>query len=171
MMIGNGQRFVTMSFSPVIPGSGRRGLIGWLIVGVWLSVGPSRGQSVARVWNEEILAAIRLDRPNPPVHARNLFHLAAAMYDCWAAYDEKAVGCLYHERAAAADVVAARREAISYAAYNVLRIVERGGDASGAGRAHGGPRVRPRVQVVGWHVSGCGGQPGGAVDPHDLGPG
>jgi len=25
--------------------------------------------SIARGWNEEILAAIRIDRPNPPVHA------------------------------------------------------------------------------------------------------
>jgi hypothetical protein len=81
----------------------------------------ARAQSIARTWNEEILSAIRLDRPNPPVHARNLFHLAVAMYDCWAAYDTTAVGCLHHERATAADVEAARREAISYAAYNVLR--------------------------------------------------
>jgi hypothetical protein len=83
--------------------------------------GGVRAESVARVWNEEILAAIRLDRANPPVHARNLFHLAVALYDAWAAYDSTAVGCLYHERAVAADVGAARREAISYAAYAVLR--------------------------------------------------
>ena len=31
-------------------------------------------QSVARQWDEEILAAIRIDLPRPPVHARNLFH-------------------------------------------------------------------------------------------------
>ena len=37
--------------------------------------------SIARVWDEEILAAIRIDLPHPPVHARNLFHLSAAMYD------------------------------------------------------------------------------------------
>ena len=36
--------------------------------------------SIARVWNEEILAAIRIDLPHPPVHARNLFHLSAARY-------------------------------------------------------------------------------------------
>lgn len=78
--------------------------------------------SIARVWNEEILAAIRIDKPNPPVHARNLFHLDTAMYDCWAAYDNVSVGYLHHERATAADTDAARREAISYAAYRILRV-------------------------------------------------
>ncbi len=77
--------------------------------------------SVAREWNEQILDAIRIDLPNPPVHARNLFHLATGMYDAWAAYDTVAVGFLHHERATAADVAAARREAISYAAYRILR--------------------------------------------------
>ena len=92
-----------------------------LWVGVLCAGAEAPAESIARTWNEEILGAIRFDRPNPPVHARNLFHLAVAMYDCWAAYDTTAVGCLYHERATAADVEAARREAISYAAYNVLR--------------------------------------------------
>ncbi|MCW1914172.1 vanadium-dependent haloperoxidase [Luteolibacter sp. GHJ8] len=77
--------------------------------------------SVARVWNEENLAAIRIDRPNPPVHARNLFHNAVAMYNAWAAYDTAAIGYIHHERAASADLVSARREAISYASYRILR--------------------------------------------------
>lgn len=76
--------------------------------------------SIARVWNEEILAAIRIDLPHPPVHARNLFHLSVAMYDAWAAYDPQAVGYLYHGKHTASDVEAARREAISYAAYRLL---------------------------------------------------
>ena len=58
----------------------------------------SPSQSVARVWDEEILSAIRIDLPNPPVHARNLFHLSVAMYDAWAAYDNVAVGYLYHAK-------------------------------------------------------------------------
>lgn len=78
------------------------------------------GPSIARVWDEEILAGIRMDRPNPPVHARNLFHLSAAMYDVWAAYDPVAVGYLYHSKHPAADVAAARRQAISFAAYRIL---------------------------------------------------
>ncbi len=75
--------------------------------------------SIARIWNEQNLAAIRLDFPNPPVHARNLFHNAIAMYDAWAAFDPVAVGYL-HREAASADSAAARKEAISFAAYRVL---------------------------------------------------
>jgi hypothetical protein len=81
----------------------------------------SATQSIARVWDEQILSAIRIDTPNPPVHARNLFHLSVAMYDAWAAYDNVAVGYLYHNKHSAADVTAARREAISYAAYRLLK--------------------------------------------------
>ncbi len=43
-------------------------------------------QSVARVWNEALLYAIRNDFARPTVHARNLFHASAAMYDAWAVY-------------------------------------------------------------------------------------
>jgi len=32
----------------------------------------SAAQSIARVWDEQILSAIRIDLPHPPVHARNL---------------------------------------------------------------------------------------------------
>jgi len=78
-------------------------------------------QSIARTWSEEILAAIRIDTPNPPVHARNLFHLAVGMYDAWAVYDTVAIGYVYHERQTAADIASARRQAISYAAYRILR--------------------------------------------------
>jgi hypothetical protein len=78
-------------------------------------------QSVARVWDEQTLSAIRIDVPNPPVHARNLFHMSVAMYDAWAAYDQVAVGYLYHEKPTAADITAARNEAISFAAYRILR--------------------------------------------------
>ena len=49
-------------------------------------------RSVARMWNERILDAIRRDTPAPTVHARNLYHLSAAMWDGWAAYDEGATG-------------------------------------------------------------------------------
>ena len=78
-------------------------------------------QSIARVWDEEILSAIRIDKPHPPVQARNLFTVSVAMYDAWAAYDSIAVGYLYRGKHTAADVAAARREAISYAAYRTLK--------------------------------------------------
>src|SRR5437867_4747385 len=76
--------------------------------------------SVARRWDEALLDAIRRALPNPPVHARNLFHLSVAMWDAWAAYDATASGYVFKEKLQAGDVSAARSEAISYAAYNVL---------------------------------------------------
>lgn len=76
--------------------------------------------SVARQWNEQLLEAIRHDFARPTVHARNLFHVSAAMWDAWAAYDPRARAFLYETDAEAADVETARREAISYAAYHLL---------------------------------------------------
>jgi len=78
-------------------------------------------QTVARQWDDQLLNAIRLDTPRPTVHARNLFHVSAAMYDAWSAYDGTSSQYLHHESATAADVEAARNETISHAAYNVLK--------------------------------------------------
>jgi hypothetical protein len=78
------------------------------------------GHSVARVWNEALLHAIQRDTPAPTVHARNLFHVSAAMWDAWAAYDSQADGWLVREKLNADDVRAARETAISYAAYRLL---------------------------------------------------
>jgi hypothetical protein len=75
---------------------------------------------VARRWDEALLDAIRRALPNPPVHARNLFHMSAAMWDAWAAYDPQAAGYFVNEKHTASDVAAARDEAISYAAYRLL---------------------------------------------------
>jgi len=85
-----------------------------------LGITPAPADSVARMWNEQNLAAVRLSFPDPPVHARNLFHISVAIYDAWAAYDPIAVGYLHRENATAVDVAAARQEAVSYAAYRVL---------------------------------------------------
>lgn len=78
------------------------------------------GRSVARVWNEALLELIRQVVPAPTVHARNLFHVSAAMWDAWAAYDPAADGYYVTEKQAAADPKAARETAISYAAYRIL---------------------------------------------------
>lgn len=94
-----------------------RGTLAALLLAFPVSVSAD---SVARTWNDELLAAVRLSFPDPPVHARNLFHVSVAMYDAWAAYDPTAVGYFHREEATAADVAAARHEAISYAAYRVL---------------------------------------------------
>lgn len=46
--------------------------------------------SIARLWNEVLLEAIRGDFARPTVHARNLFHASVSMYDIWAVYDDVA---------------------------------------------------------------------------------
>ena len=78
------------------------------------------GKSVARLWDEALLDAIRRDFPAPTVHARNLYHASAAMWDAWAAYDPVADGVFVTEKVESADPGDARDEAISYAAYRVL---------------------------------------------------
>ena len=90
-----------------------------------------RDPSVARLWNEVLLEAIRNDFARPTVHARNLFHISAAMYDAWAVFDvtagtfllDKQVGgysCPLDYVAYNRDFVAAREEAISFAAYRLI---------------------------------------------------
>lgn len=88
--------------------------------------------SVARVWNEENLAAIRIDRPNPPVHARNLFHVAVAMYDAWAAYETTPVGYLHRERVTAEDLLA-DRQATTEASLLAFRALADAGDRRARG--------------------------------------
>ncbi|OUU00272.1 MAG: hypothetical protein CBB92_04440 [Flammeovirgaceae bacterium TMED32] len=89
-------------------------------------------QSVARQWNEVLLEAIRNDFARPTVHARNLFHISAAMYDAWAVYDEtaetfflgKTVGSYtysFQGIEAPSNVEAAQTEAMSFAAYRLLK--------------------------------------------------
>src|SRR5262245_55400535 len=51
--------------------------------------------SVARVWMERALSAIRADTPHPPAQARNYFSFSVCMYDAWAAYDPVAIGYVY----------------------------------------------------------------------------
>ncbi len=77
-------------------------------------------QSVARQWDEEALAAIRIDLPRPPVHARNLFYASVAMWDAWAAYDATADAILDKESPASSNPEHDRAIAISFAAYRVL---------------------------------------------------
>lgn len=87
--------------------------------------------SAGRQWNDALLDAIRNDFARPTVHARNLFHISAAMYDAWAVYDDTAstyllgnqVGgytCDLAAFAAPDDVHPAREEAISHAVYRII---------------------------------------------------
>ncbi len=98
-------------------------------------VGPDDNVSVARRWNELVLQSIRNDWARPTVHARNLFHTSAAMYDAWVAYSDhestwllgksqNGVSCAWTDRITdeeADDVKEMRNEAISHAAYNIIR--------------------------------------------------
>lgn len=87
--------------------------------------------SVARQWNEALLQTIREDFARPPVQARNLFHTSIALYDAWAAYDTLAETYLLGKSAGRLtcpckgvpkpkDIEAARKEAMSFAAFRVL---------------------------------------------------
>jgi len=81
---------------------------------------PNTNYSIARNWSERALESIRMDTPHPPAQARNLFSYSVCMYDAWAAYDSNAVGFVYRGKHTAADVAAARREAICYAMYGMM---------------------------------------------------
>ena len=96
------------------------------------NVGPDEDVSAARRWNEVLLQSIRNDFARPTVHARNLFHVSAAMYDAWAAYSTSAQPWLLGRTRA--DIVCelpilpnvvniedAREEAMSHAAYRLIR--------------------------------------------------
>lgn len=85
--------------------------------------GDLDGRSVARVWDETVLELIRQVVPAPTVHARNLFHTSAAMWDAWAAYDPDGDGYFVDEERSAGDadgVRAEREAAMSFAAYRIL---------------------------------------------------
>ncbi|HMJ68080.1 MAG TPA: vanadium-dependent haloperoxidase [Cyclobacteriaceae bacterium] len=84
--------------------------------------------SIARQWNEVLLHAIERDYARPTLHARNLYHVSAAMYDSWALFDPTACPVFVHDsiktilvRPAIADVESCQAEAISFAAYRVIR--------------------------------------------------
>jgi hypothetical protein len=81
---------------------------------------PVESDSIARQWDEELLNAIRKDTPRPTVHARNLFHLSAAMWDAWRAYGGGGTAWLTDESQASDDPARDREIAISFAAYRVL---------------------------------------------------
>src|SRR5438045_9277920 len=92
--------------------------VAMLLSGATLNLHAAASNSVARVWDERALAAIRKDTPHPPAQARNYFSLSGCMYDAWAAYDTNgAVGYVYRGKQTAPDIAPATREALSYEAY------------------------------------------------------
>ena len=87
--------------------------------------------SVARLWNDALLEAIRDDFARPTVHARNLFHTSVAMYDVWSIYDTVAVPYLVGNTVNGFSSTleaftpneateASQEKAISYAMYRLL---------------------------------------------------
>jgi len=91
----------------------------------------SDGYSIARLWNEALLNAIRGDFARPTIHARNLFHTSVALYDTWAIFDDDAETYLIGKRVhnfinrfsgftPTEPIEASRAKAMSYAAYRIL---------------------------------------------------
>jgi len=99
---------------------------------VKISVDKSFGEhSIARIWNEALLAGIRGDLARPTINARNLFHTSVAMYDAWAIYDRNSKPFLLGNKVGdfvstykgfntSEEKVSARNKTISYAAYRLL---------------------------------------------------
>lgn len=94
--------------------------------------------SIARLWNEATLIGIRNDWARPTVHARNLWHVSALMYDAWAAWSPEvsggpqryllgdSVGGFYcpfqgvENNLGEEELAQARETTISYGAYRLL---------------------------------------------------
>lgn len=104
----------------------------YLILVIVLSFVQTEAQhSVARLWNEVQIEAIREDFVRVPVQARNLFHTSIGMYDSWALYHPTADPFLMGNTfggisypvgnlAVVSDTLAAQEMAMSYAVYRVL---------------------------------------------------
>ena len=99
-----------------------------------------REHRVARRWIEQNLAAIRLEIPEPPVHARNLYHLSLTLFEVWALFDEAqppllvegVVEPLRRGEYTSEQWEEARQEALSVAAHRLLS--HRYGDSIGGVR-------------------------------------
>jgi hypothetical protein len=119
--------------------------VGWLVTATALGVAGcsrdavsprlERGNTGARAevwattdnvviqWDNAALQAIRVTKLGPPMVARALAMVHTAMFDAWAAYDDRAVGTRLGgslRRPGAERTEANKREAISFAAYRTL---------------------------------------------------
>ncbi len=109
---------------------------------------PISTQSIAHQWDEALLSAIRLDTPRPTVHARNLFHLSALMWDAWRAYGGGGTAWLTNESHPSDDPARDRAIAISFAAYRLL--AER--FQTGPGKAKTQAALRQKMYDLGLDV-------------------
>ncbi|MFD0991099.1 T9SS type A sorting domain-containing protein [Mariniflexile jejuense] len=104
----------------------------FIIVFLFCCLSVKSQQSVARKWNEVLLEAIRNDYARPTVHARNLFHISAAMFDAWAVFSEESQSYLLGNdlhgfvsqfenfKNIPGAVENLREKAVSYAAYRLI---------------------------------------------------
>jgi hypothetical protein len=96
----------------------------WLLLTLAIAGSPALAEpndpSIARIWIEETLTAISNDFARPTVHARNLYHTSAAIWDGWAAYDRRSDAVFHSEFMTAQDVDSARLQTISHAAFRLL---------------------------------------------------
>ena len=102
-----------------------------LLILILTIINDKEVHSIARIWNEQVLSAIRLDYARPTVHARNLYHTSIAMYDSWSIFDDTAdtyllgktidgFHCPYINNIEPEDKNEARKEVISYAMYRII---------------------------------------------------
>lgn len=87
------------------------------------TVGAAHSATLVTDWNDQALQAVRATRMAPPIFARANAIVNTAMYDAWAAYDNKANGTQLAgelRRPAAERTDANRRKAMSFAAYRAL---------------------------------------------------
>lgn len=93
--------------------------------------GQGGGHSIARVWYDVLLNAIRTDFARPTVHARNLYHLSVAHYDAFHAYDPSKETFLlgkdlngwssnFEGVPNVENIYSARHEVICYSSYKLL---------------------------------------------------
>jgi len=92
----------------------------------------AQNQSIAKLWNKELIKAIRKDFARPPIHSRNLYHLSVAMHDAWAVYENdeemyflgKTIGTFspaFLGVPIPSNIESAQKEALSFACYRLLR--------------------------------------------------
>ncbi len=98
---------------------------------LFTSFNISSQHTIAREWNEVLLNAIRGDQARPTIHARNLWHSSAMMYDIWTIFQDEAkpyflgntingYNIPFSEFDTSGDSEAKLDEAISYAMFTLL---------------------------------------------------
>ena len=98
-----------------------RNLVVVALVAAFLAPAAWAQATAASRWNTLLINSIRKDFARPPVHARNLFHVSAGMWDAWRAFGG-GLPCFVDEQGSpeGMSLAAAREQAISVVAYRVL---------------------------------------------------